>query len=61
MEIKDQLYLVIPTVLALSMIIIPAQWAVFTKIIYSQKVAPRNSFIRAAGLMLLVVVWVLYY
>jgi hypothetical protein len=60
MEIEGQLFLVVITVLAMTMVVIPTQWATFMKIIYSQKLAPRNNYIRAVGVIWMLVLWLIY-
>jgi len=60
MEIEGQLFFLVFAALALSMIAIPTQWATFMKIIYNQDVAPRNNFVRAMGVIFLLILWLIY-
>lgn len=60
MEIDGKVFLLIFAVIALSMIAIPTRWAAFMKIIYSQDVAPRNNFVRAMGVIFLLILWLIY-
>jgi hypothetical protein len=60
MESGGNLFFIVFAVLAFAMLAIPKQWALLMKAIYRQRVAPRNIYIRAVGVTLLLILWLIY-